>query len=327
MVPQSMIPGRLPPLLVFPIIALASLTQLSPNSAFADSFPTPRYGGVIEPITTPVIIQYRPFPKVPFTLNQIMRISTNGKAQSNKKISYGTYQGKRLNEGIQLTFSLDRIENISHGNKETQKVAGTVSAFVNANGDTQDVKIQIPGLDTSKSNNQYAIKIFESFLEKAFPKLPKEGVVVGDRLYDLNVEQEFGKFKMSLSGGESIRGRSHFGGRHVLVTELTATVQFEFSEGQIELPMWGYSLVDIDTGIHLFSDATSAGSFSIKGKDIILEMKQISSVSLPPKSAQLPMNSASSIQERLKQVKRLLDEGLITTDEAAAKRKEILNSL
>ena len=157
--------------------------------------------------------------------------------------------------------------------------------------------------------------------------MPNEGVVVGDRLYDLNFEQEIGKFKIGLTGNESIRGRSHFGGRYVLVTEVTGTVQMEVPEGQIELPMRGYSLVDIDTGIHLFSDATAASSFSIKGKNIIWEIKHTSSVSLPQKLAQLPLSSAPSIQERLKQVKRFLDKGLITTDEAAAKRKEILNSL
>jgi len=327
LVPQPMMPSRLLPLLVFPIIALASLVQLSPNSAFADSFPTPRYGGVIEPITTPVIVRYRPFPKIPVTTKQIMKISAKGETQTVTEITYGAYQGKQSNGGVQLTIEIDRIEKISNANKESQKVRGKLSIFVNANGDTQDIKFQIPGLDTSKPNDQRTIKIVESLLEKAFPKLPNEGVVVGDRLYDTNFEQKFGKIKMGLSSGETILGRSHFEGRNVLVTELTGTVQFELPDGRFEFPMRGYSLVDIDTGIHLFSDVTAAGSFSIKGKDAIMEIKQTVAVSLPPKSAQLPMNSASSVQERLKQVKRLLDKGLITTDEAAQKRKEILNSL
>lgn len=297
------------------------------TSSLAGSFEIPRYGGVIEPITTPVVIQYRPFPKVPFTTKQIQKISAKGETKTETVISYGTYQGKRWNGGIQLTVYIDRTEKLLDGNKGTQKVGGTLSIFVNANGDIQDTKIQIPGLDTNKSNTQQVLRFFESLLEKAFPKLPNEGVVVGDSLYNLNFEEKYGKFKWGITAGESIRGRSHFGGRQILVTELTGSIQLEFTERKIEFPVRGYSLVDIDTGIHLFSDSTTAGSFSHKGKDIIWEMKNIASVSLPPKSERLPLGTSSSIQERLKRVKRLLDEGLITTDEAAEKRKEILNSL
>jgi hypothetical protein len=53
--------------------------------------------------------------------------------------------------------------------------------------------------------------------------------------------------------------------------------------------------------------------------------EQPSSVSIPTKAKQ-PTN-ADTLEERLAQLKKLLDKGLITPDEAAEKRKKILNSL
>ena len=85
--------------------------------------------------------------------------------------------------------------------------------------------------------------------------------------------------------------------------------------------------MDIDTGIRLYSE-TSVGSLILKKDERVqVEIKQINSIRLPPKSKQFPVISERTISKRLEDVKRLLDQKLITPDEAAAKRKEILNSL
>ena len=162
---------RLPTFLIIHFLVVLGCGVSLSTTSLADYFETPRYGGDILPITTPVSIQYRPFPKVPFTSKQITKIFAKGETQTATEILYGTYQGKRLNEGIQLMISLDRTEKISRANKETQKVSGTLSVFVNATGDAQDVKIQIPGLDTSKSNNQLRDKNFRITLRKSVPEI------------------------------------------------------------------------------------------------------------------------------------------------------------
>lgn len=297
--------------------------------ALADTFEKPRYGGVILPISTPIAVRYRPFPKSPVSMKQITRITGNGETHSGTSISYGAYQGELSNEGVLLTISINQVDTESRGGKKTQKMNASVSGWIDTNGDIQDIKFQFPGLDTGNPKNKQALNIFEPLLKKAFPKLPNRGVNVGDSLLDLNFELDIGNNKASISGREIILGRSHYGGRDVLVADLTGTLQLQFgTPGKlIKFPMRGYSLVDIDTGIHLYSDATLAGSFQIKGKEVLWEMKQITSVSLPSKSKEFQTNIRRSIKERLEKVKRLLNKGLITQKEAAEKRKEILKEL
>ena len=50
-------------------------------------------------------------------------------------------------------------------------------------------------------------------------------------------------------------------------------------------------------------------------------------ISLPPKPAKLQANDNLGIKPRLERVKKLLEQELITPDEAAEKRKEILKEL
>ena len=137
------------------------------------------------------------------------------------------------------------------------------------------------------------------------------------------MELDFGTSKVSVSGREIILGRSDVGGRDVLVADYVATLK----AGTFEIPMRGYSLVDIDTGIRLYFDATAAGSILIKDKHGQLKMRQITTTNLPPKSKEVPATSERTVRKRLEDVKRLLDQKLITPDEAAEKRREILNSL
>jgi len=99
--------------------------------------------------------------------------------------------------------------------------------------------------------------------------------------------------------------------------------------------MKGYGLLDTYSGEWLFTDmhidSVSKGenvsgfrNFSFKGRETT-ELRLATAKTPTAKTTQ--RQGDDTIEERLAKLKELLDKGLLTPDEAAAKRKEILNAL
>ena len=116
---------------------------------------------------------------------------------------------------------------------------------------------------------------------------------------------------------------SVFEGRDVVVADIKGTFNF----GEKEWPLRGFKLLDIATGATILSQMVATYEGSIKGKMIKIDIFSSEQTNLPPKPSELQASGDQGVRQRLEKIKRFLEEGLITPDEAATKRKEILNSL
>ena len=102
------------------------------------------------------------------------------------------------------------------------------------------------------------------------------------------------------------------------------------AEGEIN---WnGFNVIDAQTGIPTHTRTKMEANGNLKGENFILDIDLnykifLSSTLKNEKhlASDKPFNS--SIEERLITLKKLLDTDLITKDEAAAKRKAILDSM
>ena len=313
-------------ILVFSIIVGGCST-----TAVADNhFTPPKYDGDILPISEPVIVRYRSFPATPATSKEVNRFTNNGESKTVTKTSYGTQQAKDTNEGLLITINIDKTDVESGSDKKTHKINSSLSAIINKYGHAREIKFNIPGLDADNPQYKQAFKILSPLLKKAFPKLPDKGLIAGDELLDLSLELDLGMdVKPHIFYRQIVLGRSFYNGREVLVINLTGNMKFSIKAlgKQIEMPMQGFSLLDVYTGVHLLSDTTADGTFSMEGKNVKFEIRQVNQVQFSKIAKKTIKGAEKTIQMRLESVKRLLNQGLITSEEAAEKRKEILNSL
>lgn len=235
------------------------------------------------PINESVKIKYRSFPATLFTSKEVNRFKKNGESQTVTKTSYGTYQAKDTNEGLLITIHISKTDVESGSEKKTQKVNGSISAIIDKYGDAQEIILRIPGFNADNQQHKQALKFFNPIIKKAFPKLPDEGLVVGDELLDLNLELDMGEEKAYIFIRAVVLGRALYDGREVLVINVTGNMKFSTKAlgEQIEMPMQGYSLLDVFTGVHLLSDTTAGGMFSIKGENIKFEIGQVNQVQFP----------------------------------------------
>ena len=119
-----------------------------------------------------------------------------------------------------------------------------------------------------------------------------------------------------------------FNERDVLVITIDGSMQMDLKGAVMEGPMQGYVLIDIDTGATLFSDSLVKIKASDKGASgYSLDIREVRTNKLPPKMTMKKGPEKQGLSYRLERVKELLEQNLITPQEAKEKRKDILKGL
>ena len=90
---------------------------------------------------------------------------------------------------------------------------------------------------------------------------------------------------------------------------------------------WRHQGAAVLTGFPVLGEDVMHIPLRLKSELKQLFIKQTQTLKLPPMRNKPVQKAGGSIEERLAKLKKLLEKGLLTPDEAAEKRKEILNSL
>ena len=90
---------------------------------------------------------------------------------------------------------------------------------------------------------------------------------------------------------------------------------------------WRHQGAAVLTGFPVLGEDVMHIPLRLKSELKQLLIKETQTLKLPPMRNKPVQKVERSIEERLAKLKKLLKKGLLTPDEAAAKRKEILNSL
>ena len=272
----------------------------------------PIYQGIVKPITSPIVMQYRPFPKSTFTLKE--RFVTETKIIK-ETLKSGTYQGQPIADGILLTMTINEgpgRENMAL--KAVFKISGK-GKF----NRVESVEVSVGDQISSEASDSEIRSLRESLeiaFRQGFPRFSDKGVVVGDTLYD----NTFNLLGVHISRKSFVRGLTVHNGRDALFTVYGGSLSTKTSIGLMN----GYSLFDLATGVQFLAEGIILMPVPVEGKIATATIFGKNQINLPPIHG---TQGDGSIEERLTKLKELLDKGLVTPEDAAAKRKEILNSL
>jgi hypothetical protein len=149
------------------------------------------------------------------------------------------------------------------------------------------------------------------------------GYVSGNKINDKDLNMNIMNFDMKVKSHGVVRGLTVHEGRDALVIDSEGTISLDGNSGHLS----GYMLIDVLTGFPVLDEGVMHIPLRLKSELKQLFIKQTQTLKLPPMRNKPVQKAGGSIEERLAKLKKLLEKGLLTPDEAAEKRKEILNSL
>ena len=300
------------------ILVLISLATVSVAVQAAD---VPKYRGFIKPITSPIVLRYRPFPKSPFTLTQQVSIPTDGSDNSNQTQMSGFIESQLVDGLLMVTVASEH----EAGQSSVQLY---LQYSYTQSGQFQGIrKMELNGKDYLSSappQLETLMKQMEDALKSAHPTYDKiNGYVTGDNIYDYDLNMNIMNFEMTIKTRGVVCGLTIHEGRDALVVDYEGEVSLNRNSGSAS----GYMLLDVSTGIPILSEEAMSIPLPLKEKTMQFLMNETHTLKLPPKRNNPIQRVGGSVEERLTKLNKLLEKGLLTPDEAAAKRKEILEGL
>jgi len=157
-------------------------------------------------------------------------------------------------------------------------------------------------------------------LKSMVPSLPKEPIGVGDALYEMDSTINSQGKPIHFLITAHVAGSTQHRGRAALVVNYGGTVSKEGKKIKIS----GFGLQDFSTGEWVLSDMLMHNK--------IVHTRIIMKIDLPIIASNTSnitpqISPSGKVEPSLRKLKQLLEKGLITPDEAATKRKEILDRL
>lgn len=247
----------------FALFALAACQTITKSAVGQEAG---QYKGPIESITSPIVMQYRPFPKSTFKRKTEKYLVTNGhKKLVSSSIERGTISATRHGAGVVINYSVTKP-------KMTIKI--TVTEF----GVLKDFKMDAPHLNLSMSRHKIVEENFKNFFKSIITEYPKKGLIDGD---EMNASADLASFirgitpdtddvSDSMEGTCTVTGTTQYNNRQVLVTDgdsiFNVKVKMSSIGFQLSGSAHGYSFVDIATGVLVYSESLTDMHRTI-GKD------------------------------------------------------------
>jgi hypothetical protein len=221
----------------------------------------PNFSGNSLPITTPILLKYRPHTLVTITKVTYMRMTQRGESANSTMITHGEQKqiarGNNIERVIYLKKTIYATEGLKGKEREklnkTINLNGSVTSLFTPSGKLMDIKYDVPKLDT---NSPKEVKKTIELLDMLPLQFPTQRLREGDTLYDVSDEKKLSGllFKTAMSG--KVLGRSIFNDRDVIVVDINgySIIETNKKSTSSKSPINGYFLVDIKTGITVFSE-------------------------------------------------------------------------
>ena len=280
---------------------------------------TLKYEGDVTPLDDPILVRYRAYSK-----SRMVSHTTTIRGQGSK--TYVTFSGysEVVAEGENLIHKAvyGDIKVSADGRFQKSVLGWTIRIRMTERGEILKTDTDMGG---DEKWEKFARLLF-STLKSMIPLLPEEPVRGGDTLYDIDSTVTVRGKSLYMFGKGVIAGLTLHKGRAALVVNF----MMKMSAAGKQVDASGFGLMDLATGAWVLSKFVTREPIhgDPKGK----QSQTVITLDLPPSTPTVNVTTlkkppSQDIEERLRRVRRLLENNLITPDEAATKRKEILGGL
>ncbi len=269
----------------------------------------------IHPILKPIIIELTPFSGV---VRKKREVFTTYKSDGTNEVEEQNtiLNASLIKTGDQFRYRVDGRFN---------KIQIIFDFFMEKNGAVFDVDYSTPEMKMSQAVDNILEPIIEG-IKNAMPVFPSSGIKTGDNLYENARTASFEQMGFSMIFNGIVKGLVYDDNRPSLLVDLDGTTikSTLFSS----VMMTGWMLIDVETGI--ISDSKTDLTVWGNGNGGFHKFNgyAIEDVIFPQSSNKVigAAKTKNTIEYRLQKVKELLENDLITADDAKRKRQEILDN-
>ena len=302
----------------------------------------PKFSDISDQIT----LRYHPIPESKFTASVDFHAGLNGKRYSGSASILGNIRIKKNGGHLVWTFFINDLKivskDVSAENIQTitKFLPFIFSQWIDRRGNLQkvvfDKKNSFLRLIDEKQKEKFETELAKQIADGKShypPVFPIGAVQQGGILYSIvdTIPTEGMGLNLKLKEVATVKGQMSQLGRRALLVE----TRMRISEGvlPVKLKGNGYIVIDTQTGIPAYTKARYKIDGHFKGEDISLDLVWDLKISLPTTFQQEELSVSNNlsikptVKDRLITLKKLLDTGLITKEEAAAKRKKILDGI
>lgn len=284
----------------------------------------------------PRVMRYQPIPKSNLTANISFKALVNGKTHSGTAAILGTLNVKRSSNQLMWSLTINSLEIISPEFKATEKKKFEsyfpikLNLWRNNRGKFTRAEID----NHPDSIKQFTPKELNNFAQLSIQQLdntfqdifPISSVGSGSILYSQDVSLPLNGTIFKVGSKTIVKGEMTHNGRLSLLSE----TKYQSNVPDFSIGGNGFTIIDVMTGMPAYSKGGYSASIKFNNETGSLDLSYDILIDLTKLSGTMAItnkNNEKSLKQRLSRIKKLLDAGLITENEAAAKRKSILNDL
>jgi len=292
----------------------------------------PKYNANFEPR----VMRYQPIPKSNLTANISFKALVNGKTHLGTAAILGTLNVKRSSNQLVWSLTINSLDIVSPEFKSTEKKKFEsyfpikLNLWRNNRGKFTRAEID----NHPDSIKQFTPKELNNFAQLSIQQLdntfqdifPISSVGPGSILYSQAVSLPLNGTIFKVGSKTIVKGEMTHNGRLSLLSE----TKYQSNVPDFSIGGNGFTIIDVMTGMPAYSKGGYSASIKFNNETGSLDLSYDILIDLTKLSGTMAItnkNNEKSLKQRLSRIKKLLDAGLITENEAAAKRKSILNDL
>ncbi|MFD2206178.1 hypothetical protein [Kiloniella antarctica] len=220
----------------------------------------PVYKGEVESINEPIIIRYSPLPKSRTIDTSSFSGKLNGRVLDHKTISRGAIEIFEEDKSLKMLISSFTTELINKNKKETINDVKKMTFDISPFGKINDFSLYSP--DLTSEELALTKEAMSNMVEEIIFQLPPSGVETDH------------KFKTNLTlGGMAIKdvgtvlGKTIFNNRQAIVIDYRGPLSsLVINHEKIKGSFDGYSVMDIATGVTVYTEYYFQAKFSHKSR-------------------------------------------------------------
>jgi hypothetical protein len=310
------------------IIVLPLLTVHT--TCASEPFELPKY----DRLSAPVLIRFKAVPEFKTFKTTTFSGFENGNRIEMSQEMKGTYS--ILSEGslFIITNTIDELTAGQIGQSSSYQTIGNgsdrpymeIKLWVDERGRLSKYKLNKKSiiLDTlSNSDEETLERYLDTFVKQLVSVYSRSAVKSGDILYSNTASMPIGETALHIDLAARVKGSLVRNGRRMVLVNLEGDINTNMNS--LDMSYSGYQIIDIETGVSVFYKVRM--NIELDEGSIEVTEETVANVVFPSADMSVPNAPTQTIEDKLLIIKRLLDTGLITEEEASEKRRDLLDKM
>jgi len=239
---------------------------------------TLKFSGAVEPISSPILLQYAPYTATQVTVTEVSFTAPGTLANTHTSRTTCEVQIIKQVRGLR---SINSCTEYTEGKSNEYQFTADISPL----GKYSNVEYNDSRQNSDDEKENQLIDSLKQGIENNESYVIRNPIVSGSSIFKIRASDFLRMFNINTASdatfNDVVRGWGTYEGRRVLVAEINIDETFSISAtGTLRIRMSGYKIIDAKTMAILSSKGAATADLTDKGETARLEMNMTSATSL-----------------------------------------------